>query len=629
MAHPLFLGFLQGTELPPEEQQRLSLPRKDRETGLHVVGAPGRGKSRFLEHLIRQAISNREGLCLIDPHGELYHRVLEWCAHLNLTDREIIPLNFSTGEHIIGFNPFIDRDGAIAAQVDRRITATAKAWGVKNTDETPHLEKWLRCIYHPIVAHPDLTLCEADLFILYGTQPLREPIVAQYTSPLLRGYWDDLHQAMNDAKATNRIRQFTDTLGSAQNRLTRFLESPLKRFFGVSDPARNIDARQLMDRGAVLLVNLQESRHLTESNQRLIGALLVNEFVNAALGRDADAVARGELPPFHLFLDEFQYFVSRDIGRAVTQTRKFGLTFTLAHQTLAQIRDEDPAILDAILGAVGARAVFGNLGYNDAMEMAKEIFPGKINYTELKFLRQSIKFWPVYDRERVITEGVAESEAYSEASGSSTARGSATSSGRSTGLSTPIPYFGAPFAGGTALDSSGWGSLTSAIEGDSFMHGASHATTRSKAVADVPIYRPVPFLEGQPEHFTLEEQWQRLSDALRLQLARHCFFKPPADAAVPLLVPMVKRFYPDPETVAEYEAERAKAAGALTPAEVDAILADRRGRIEQAAREFAANHKEPVHSKDDEQRRPTTTGTGRKLKPRPKAAPKGTDRPEE
>jgi len=59
------------------------------------------------------------------------------------------------------------------------------------------------------------------------------------------------------------------------------------------------------------------------------------------------------------------------------------------------------------------------------------------------------------------------------------------------------------------------------------MHGVSHAATRSKAVADVPIYRPVPFLEGQPEHFTLEEQWQRLSDALRLQLARHCFFKPP------------------------------------------------------------------------------------------------------
>jgi len=99
---------------------------------------------------------------------------------------------------------------------------------------------------------------------------------------------------------------------------------------------------------------------------------------------------------------------------------------------------------------VGARAVFGNLGYNDAMEMAKEIFPGKIDYTELKFLRQSIKFWPVYDRERVLTEGVAESEAYSEARGSSTARGSATSSGRSTGLSMPIPYFGTPFAAGTA-----------------------------------------------------------------------------------------------------------------------------------------------------------------------------------
>ena len=60
------------------------LTPKERSTHLHVVGASGRGKSRFLEHMIRQDIEHGHGVCVIDPHGSLISGIAKWCARKNL-----------------------------------------------------------------------------------------------------------------------------------------------------------------------------------------------------------------------------------------------------------------------------------------------------------------------------------------------------------------------------------------------------------------------------------------------------------------------------------------------------------------------------------------------------------------
>jgi hypothetical protein len=38
---------------------------------MHVMGASGQGKSKFLEHCIREDILAGHGVCLIDPEGDL------------------------------------------------------------------------------------------------------------------------------------------------------------------------------------------------------------------------------------------------------------------------------------------------------------------------------------------------------------------------------------------------------------------------------------------------------------------------------------------------------------------------------------------------------------------------------
>jgi hypothetical protein len=63
------------------DKHDLSLSEKELGTHTHVIGAPDKGKSRFLEHLIRQMIEERRGHCLIDLHGTLYKRLVEWCEY--------------------------------------------------------------------------------------------------------------------------------------------------------------------------------------------------------------------------------------------------------------------------------------------------------------------------------------------------------------------------------------------------------------------------------------------------------------------------------------------------------------------------------------------------------------------
>ena len=52
---------------------------KTRSTHMQIIGSTGEGKSKFMEHLIREDIINDHGLCLIDPHGYLYNDIVKWC----------------------------------------------------------------------------------------------------------------------------------------------------------------------------------------------------------------------------------------------------------------------------------------------------------------------------------------------------------------------------------------------------------------------------------------------------------------------------------------------------------------------------------------------------------------------
>src|SRR5271170_5827444 len=98
--NPLNLGEIIGKGKP------LILPASARERHLYVCGGTGVGKSKFLEHCVRQDIVNwtdsRSGLILLDPHGLVYANTMAWLARSGLK-RPVIPIDLRRDDWIISY----------------------------------------------------------------------------------------------------------------------------------------------------------------------------------------------------------------------------------------------------------------------------------------------------------------------------------------------------------------------------------------------------------------------------------------------------------------------------------------------------------------------------------------------
>ena len=123
-----------------------------------------------------------------------------------------------------------------------------------------------------------------------------------------------------------------------------------------------------MHQKKILLVNLSKGR-LGDINANLIGLIIVGKILMAALSR-ADSIGQN-LPPFYLYIDEFQNITTSSISTILSEARKYKLSLNIAHQFIAQL---DEGIRDSVFGNVGSIAAF-RVGAEDAEYLEKQFSP--------------------------------------------------------------------------------------------------------------------------------------------------------------------------------------------------------------------------------------------------------------
>jgi hypothetical protein len=528
-----------------------------------------------MEWMMRGDLRNRQGFCLIDPHGTLYDAMADFCAH-EIPRQDVVLVNLSKSDRIINFNPFRRApSGDVSVQVDRRISALLHAWNVEGSDRTPTLERTLRLIITVMLEH-NLGLPQVQHLIDFNAHEIREHLIDRLKTPLVQKEWRELQQL--------KPKEWRDETLSAKNRLFRFLTSTaLSRFMGL--PELSIDLQTIMDEGKVLLVNLAPSDELSHENARVFGTLLINEFYECALRRKKDSHNR-DPHPYYLYLDEFQNFVSLDIDDLLDQARKFGLFLILAHQRFGHL---DENLADAVLTNCKIKAVFGGLSSDAARMMAQNLFIGKLDAKKIKTAIYQTKFWPTYSRDKVYgkassystSDGEARGHSVSDAYSSGSTTSSSTSKSESfapdnTGFFTPEMWFQDQTSLGTSEGESEGTSLSESYSRgttDNFSESHSEGYSESESVADIPIFVPVPFKElSSVQYYTHEEQLTELTAALMEQFGRHCFIKIHQQETQPLLVPFINNYYTTEKNKQWYINTQMDKQHAVSREEIDGLL---------------------------------------------------------
>jgi len=329
---------------------------------------------------------------------------------------------------------------------------------------------------------------------------------------------------------------------------------------GLKEP--NLNLSEIMDELMILLVNLAENGdYFSNINAKLFGALLVNEFFQLAKQRKKDEW--GKPPrPFYLYIDEFQNFVTPDIGSILAQSLKFGLNVILAHQSLGQIENRDKELIDTVLTNAKIRAVFGGMTREYAKLLVGEMFVNQLDLREIKKAIYQTKFWPTYGRDKVY------SSSHTDGASSSTASS----------------------LGGAVhqIEGEGWFGTSSVIsttasQADVSSDGKIHADTSGEI--DIPIFIPVPYQElASLEYWKLDEQIWRMSDALKEQFQRHCFIKIMNQKTQPMLVPLIKQFYVEQEELLQFENDLYKSIKAISREKVDQILNEQKEELKMLAK---------------------------------------------
>lgn len=334
----------------------VGIAQADRLLHLYVIGQTGTGKSTLLGNLVRQDSRAGQGLCLIDPHGDLAGSLAP------LLGNDAIYWDVSDQASPLGYNPLTRTSEALrpliaSGLIDALKKQWAEAWGVR-------MEHLLRYAMLALLEQPRADL--RDIMRLFIDRTFRRDVIAKVSDPQVRAFWTAEFPAMNYTTAIDGVAPIANKLGA-------FLAHPVIRR-AVCEPTTPIRFRRIMDDGQVLVINLAKGR-IGPDMANVLGGLLTASIMNAALSRHDFPEA--ERRPFMLYVDEFHSFTTLSFASLLSEVRKYGLGVTLAHQYIEQA---DPAVHEAIFGNVGSLIAF-RVGALDAPLVARQL--GTVTETDL------------------------------------------------------------------------------------------------------------------------------------------------------------------------------------------------------------------------------------------------------
>ena len=340
-------GVLLGANEHEGSKRPVMLTPEQRMRHTHIIGASGTGKSTLLLNLIVQDIHRGEGLAVLDPHGDLIEKILDYIPPGRWDD--VVMVDPSDEAFPVGFN-------ILSAHTDLERTLLASDLvGVFQRLSTSWGDQMTSVLGNAILAFLESdrggTLPELRRFLI--EPEFRKDFLKSVKDPEVVYYWQKEFGLVGGK-----------SLGPLLTRLDTFLRPKAIRYM-VGQKANRLNFGDLMDTGKIVLAKLPQGL-IGEENAFLLGSVLVGKLQQMAMARQAQQVAARK--DFYLYIDEFHHFITPSMTAILTGARKYRLGLILAHQEVRQLqRDSDVA--GAVMANPATRICF-RVGDEDARRLA-------------------------------------------------------------------------------------------------------------------------------------------------------------------------------------------------------------------------------------------------------------------
>ncbi len=363
-------GCLIGVNHYKNSINEIRIGYSDLKRHVYLIGQTGTGKTTVINTMILDLIKKGKGVCVLDPHGDLFFNIIGKIPEDRYADVVIIDPADSNNDVAINFLEYQNDEEKyfIANEFVGIIKKMLESeYGISASREFtgPIFYKFLRMMTLLVMSNPQKAGTIKDLYDCFSyNNKWKEFKPHLIQDEQLKIFLDELENHSMTKTGNDAI-----SLGSYINsKLFNFVFDPkLRKIFDKN--RSSINFFDLINNNKIILVNLAKG-FLTEENSNFFGMLILTKLTAAAMQRiKIDPAVRSD---FYIFVDEFQSVSTISFISLLSEARKFGLSLIIANQFLHQITDE--RIVQSIFGNVGTVITF-RIGQIDATNLERRYIP--------------------------------------------------------------------------------------------------------------------------------------------------------------------------------------------------------------------------------------------------------------
>lgn len=339
----------------------IRLAEGDRRRHFYTIGQTGTGKTTILQEMAKQDAREGNGFCFIDPHGDAIEDILACIPKERAED--VIVFDPTDVERPFGLN-MLEYDESNPQTktfvINEMIGIFDQLYDLKATGG-PMFEQYMRNAMLLIMDDPESGSTLMEISKVLADEDFRKMKLSKCKNPIVVDFWtNEAEKAGGEAALANMVPYIT-------SKLTTFISNDMMRPI-IAQQNSTINMREIMDNKKILLIKLSKGK-IGEINARLLGMVIVGKLLMAALSRTD--MAENDRVDFHLYLDEFQNVTTNSISQILSEARKYRLCLYIAHQFIAQLKEE---ISKAVFGNIGSMVLY-RVGSEDAEFLEKQVEP--------------------------------------------------------------------------------------------------------------------------------------------------------------------------------------------------------------------------------------------------------------